>query len=185
MLRARTTSGPEPADLGLVRAAKASPDEFAEIYRLYQARVYRYLATRASGPDEAADLTQTVFLRAFHGLRSYRGPSLAGWLFGIARNAAVDAHRRRRPALPWEAAPETGNGRSPEDEAIQNERLESLRALIADLDTYQRDLLALRFAGELSAREIAPLVGRSEAAVKKQLTRTISNLREQYRDEPS
>lgn len=74
------------------------------------------------------------------------------------------------------------DGLGPEALAERRERLERLGALLGQIDSGKRELLALRFGSGLSAREIAPIVGKSEAAVKKQLTRMIANLKEQYVD---
>ena len=106
-------------------------------------------------------------------------------LFRIARNVATDAHRRRRPALDIDLLPERldiASDDDPEVAALRRERVERLREQLATLDPDKRELLGLRFAAGLSSREIAPVVGRSEAAVKKQITRIIQQLREQYGD---
>ena len=75
------------------------------------------------------------------------------------------------------------NGAQPDAIAEKRERLARLRTLLERIEPAKRELLALRFASDLSSREIATVVGKSEAAVKKQLTRTIAQLKEYYRDE--
>jgi RNA polymerase sigma-70 factor (ECF subfamily) len=74
-------------------------------------------------------------------------------------------------------------GAQPDAIAEKRERLARLRALLERIEPAKRELLALRFASDLSSREIAAVVGKSETAVKKQLTRTIAQLKEYYRDE--
>ena len=182
----RTAPAEHSPDDALVAAAQAEPAEFAAIYERYLTRVYRYLAAKAASPEEAADLTQAVFLKAFDGIGKFRAgrTPFASWLFRIARNAAVDAHRRKRPSVPWELAgfePESDG--TPEADALHRERLRELRAAIATLESSKRDLLALRYAGGLTAAEIAPLEGKSPEAVKKQLQRTLRDLKEHYRDD--
>ena len=137
-----------------------------------------------SSPEEAADLAQSVFLKAFDALDRYRpGATLfSSWLFRIARNAAIDAHRRRKPAAPWSLIEDHPAATGPESEALQAERIRELRLAISTLDSQKRDLLALRYAGGLTAAEIAPLVGKSPEAVKKQLQRTLQQLKEHFRD---
>jgi RNA polymerase sigma factor (sigma-70 family) len=71
-------------------------------------------------------------------------------------------------------------GQEPEADLLRRESLARLRELLAELDHGQRELLALRFAGQLSSPEIAAVVGRSPAAVKKQLTRILQSLKERY-----
>ncbi len=189
MLRAFPLRAPafeNGADDALVAAAQADAAAFAAIYERYLPRVYRYLAAKAATPEEAADLTQAVFLKAFDGIGRFapgKAP-FASWLFRIARNAAIDARRRSRPAVPWELVSgfEPEGASSPEEESLHQERLRELRQAIGTLDNDKRDLLALRYAGGLTAAEIAPLVGKSPEAVKKQLQRTLRQLKEHYRD---
>lgn len=174
-------------DATVVRAAQDDPAAFAPLYVRYYPRVYRYLRLRAATDEEAADLAQQVFLQALDALPRYRerGLPFAAWLFRIARNVATDAYRRRRPALDIDLLPERLDGASdddPEAVALRRERVERLRGQLATLGPDKRELLGLRFAAGLSSREIAPIVGKSEAAVKKQLTRIIQQLREQYGD---
>ncbi len=181
------TAATEIDDRALVEAARARPEEFGTLYERHMPAVYRYLVTRCPSQDEAADLTQAVFTRAFVSLSRYRlgRAPFTAWLFRIARNAATDAHRRRKAAVSWDGVPEapTAVDAGPEALAERRERLAGLRAALEQIDSGKRELLALRFAGGLSAREISAVVGKSEAAVKKQLTRTIAALKEYYRDE--
>lgn len=175
-------------DDALVTAARAEPDQFGLLYERYLPGVYRYLAARVGRRDEAADLTQTVFLRAFRSLSSYRSTRapFSAWLFRIARNAAIDSLRRRRPSVSLDSLSDVliaASGESPETLAERRERMERLRGLVASLDSNKRELLILRFAGDLTVREIAKVVGKSEAATQKQLTRTINTLKELYDDE--
>lgn len=175
-------------DDALVAAALDQREAFGELYDRYMPRVYRYLVTRSATQEEAADLTQHVFLKALDALPKYRRgrAPFAAWLFRIARNAATDAHRRRRSSVSLDGMPAAApdvNGHGPEAAALKNEQLQQLRTLVARLDPGKRELLALRFAGGLSAREIAPLVGKREEAVKKQLTRILATLKEHYHDE--
>ena len=174
-------------EAALVAAAQATPSAFDTLYHLYVTRVYRYLRAHTASDDDAADLTQQVFLRALDALPSYRsrGVPFGAWLFRIARHAAIDARRRQRGALAWDTLPEAlqpASEQDPEGLVLQREALSRLRDLLAALDPDKRELLALRFAAQLSAPEIAVVVGKSAAAVKKQLTRTLQSLKEAYHD---
>lgn len=173
----------------LIDRARVDSAAFAQLYRRYVDRVFRYLRTYTENEDDAADLTQHVFLRALEALPAYRndGAPFGAWLFRIARNAATDAFRRRRRVLPWDHVPPELQPLSPSDPeaaSMQREALNQVRILVSRLDPEKQELLALRFAGGLSSREIAVLVGRSPAAVQKELVRIMSALKEQCRDEP-
>lgn len=175
-------------EAALVRAAQADPRMFGGLYRRYVDGVYRYLRARTGSAEDAADLTQQVFLQALEALPGYRerGTPFAAWLFRIARNLANN-WARRRPAMPleWLAEgewPRTGADQDPVVVAERRDELRRLEALLAELPAAKRELLALRFAGGLTAREIAAVVGKRDGAVKKQLARTLHELKERYGD---
>ena len=175
-------------EASLVAAAQANPAAFDVLYQRYLARVYRYLRAQVGSDEDAADLTQQVFLRALDALPRYRprGAPFAAWLFSIARHAATDAYRRKRATVAWEALPEAlqpaAGEQDPEACVLRLEALARVGDLLAHLDPAKRELLALRFAGGLSAPEIVQVVGKSPAAVKKYLTRTLQMLKEQYHE---
>lgn len=170
------------------RAQSGEAAAFAELYRRHVRRVFHYLLTYTDTIDDAADLTQHVFVRALEALPRYRqeGTPFNAWLFRIARNAATDTYRRRQKTLPWEHLPvvwEPFSDEDPETLTLRLEALNRLRVLVAQLPPEKQEMLYLRFAGELTAAEIAAVVGKSEAAVQRQLSRTIQYLKERYRAE--
>ena len=105
-------SGEEPAvhgtEAALVRAAQDDPAAFGALYDRYLDRVYSYARARTANEEDAADLAHQVFQRALEALPRYRAQSapFAAWLFRIARNAAIDRHRRRRATVSWDFVPE-------------------------------------------------------------------------------
>lgn len=192
-------SPPEPlSGTGDGAASSALSDSFAGLYERTMPRIYGYLRTRTGSEEDAVDLTQQVFLRALDALPGYRdrGVPVEVWLFRIARNLAVDAHRQRRQwggqsasgTVSWDLLPPTLHPAAsleeePEAAALRREAHARLNTLLLRLDPEQRELLALRFAARLTAREIGSVVGKSEEAVQKQLTRLLHTLREQYDEE--
>jgi RNA polymerase sigma factor (sigma-70 family) len=105
----------------------------------------------------------------------------------IARNAAIDFHRRRRPATGWERLPAALHPNDDRDlaaVAVQRESVTRLHQLLATLPPDKRELLALRFAADLSTAEIAAVIGRRPDATRKQLSRLLQFLEERYDDSP-
>lgn len=176
-------------DHALVQLARVEPAAFGQLYRRYLTRVYRYVRTRVDTPEDAADLTQQVFLQALAALPSYedRGVPFSVWLFRIARNVATDAHRRKRDTIAWDFVPEALQPVSmegePEERVIHRETTLRLNVLIAALPLDKREMLTLYFVARLTLREVGLVVGKGEDAVQKQLSRTLRNLKEQYGDE--
>lgn len=174
-------------ETALIEAAQRDPAAFAALYQRYLARVYRYVRARTHSEEDAADMTQQVFLKALDALPHYRpwGIPFAAWLFQIARHSVTDAYRRRRDTTSWDALPEMlqpGVEHGPEATILRQEALAYLQALLTQLDPSKRELLALRFAAGLSAPEIALVVGKSPAAIKKQITRILHALKEDYHE---
>lgn len=184
---------PTGIDAGEVGAEVPAMDrsdacEFEALYREQFAGVYGYALARTHDEQDAADLTQQVFAQALAGLPGWRdhGLPLQAWLFRIARNAIVDHHRRARETVAWESLPDAKQPVYEQDleaAAIRREAVNRLRAVLIRVHPEKRDLLALRFAGELRTREIAHVLGRSESAVKSELRRTLLALREAYDEE--
>lgn len=177
----------ERDEAALIRLAQAQPAAFGALYQRYVAGVYRYLRARTGTAEDAADLTQQVFLQALEALPTYRerGLPFGAWLFRIARNAATNFARRQRRGVSWDRLPESlqpHTRHDPETYVLQGEALAQLHRLLETLDPEKRELLALRFAAKLTAREIAAVVGKGEAAVKKQLARIVQFLQEQHHD---
>ncbi|HWE64467.1 MAG TPA: sigma-70 family RNA polymerase sigma factor [Chloroflexota bacterium] len=171
----------------LVRAAQQDPSAFGLLYARYQDRLYTYLRTRLGQAEDAADLTQQVFMQALVALPRYRtqGVSIAAWLFRIARNVATDWQRRQRPMVPWDTLPEAFHPCA-EDSAdgalLHRETFAPLYTLLAGLDAQTREALVLRFTAQLTLAEIGAVLGKSEEAVRKQVTRALHTLKEQYHD---
>ena len=157
------------------------------MYERYADRVYSYLRARSTDDEDAADLTQQVFLKALDALPRYRAGRVpfAAWLFRIARNVAIDFHRRRRHTVAWDSIPEALHPACDGDGPARLERQEmadeSGRAF-ADLAPDAREILVLRFGADLTVAEIAAVIGKSPAATRMRLIRALRTLKEHYDD---
>jgi RNA polymerase sigma-70 factor (ECF subfamily) len=171
----------------LVEAAQRDVAAFGVLYARYQDRIYTYLRTRVGQAEDAADLTQQVFVQALVALPRYRtqGVSLAAWLFRIARNIATDWQRRQRPMVSWDAVPEAFHPCSmdtADGALLQREAFAPPYALLAGLNAQTREALVLRFTAQPTLEEIGVVLGKSKEAVRKQVSRALHTLKEQYHD---
>lgn len=137
-------SGRDRGETDAVRSETPEQRHFRDLYSDHYSRIYWYLRTRVTTDEEAADLTQQVFLNAWEALPRYqeRGLPIAAWLFRIARNAAVNAGRAQRKVLPWVLLPTSARAIAsdePEQVAVRREALSRLRYILRDLRTDQRD----------------------------------------------
>jgi RNA polymerase sigma factor (sigma-70 family) len=138
-------------------------------------RIYAYVAYRVGDGPDAEDVTSEVFERALRYRKSYdssRGEPLA-WLIGIARRCIDDA-LAGRPRAEFGEQPDVTSAEDLEGEALQ--RL-TVAAAVEGLDERSRDLIALRYGADLSARQIGEILGLKTNAVEVALHRTLARLR--------
>jgi RNA polymerase sigma factor (sigma-70 family) len=153
---------------------------FEALYRSSRDDVYAYVATLLRDPGAAEDVTASAFERAYRKRQTFvaRRGSPRAWLFGIARNAALDELRRRKRAstvdpdlLELEAEPV-------DERAELSLRRTAVRQALAGLAPRERDLVGLKFHAGLTNAEIARVLGTSETNAGTMLHRTIEKLRE-------
>jgi len=157
----------------------ATPAQRLErLYASCRDDVYAYVASVLHYRALAEEVTAVAFERAFRrrALFNPRRGSERAWLFGIARNAALDELRRRRraSALPHEL---DADAQSHEEEAEGALRRATVRAALAALSTRERELVALKFHGGLSNADLARVLGVSESNAGTLLHRAITKLR--------
>ena len=157
---------------------------FEALYRSCAEDVFAYVAGLLRDRAAAEDVTALAFERAFRKQRSYnaRRGSERGWLFGIARNAALDELRRRRRVAGLVTDPEdpAWAGAAADDDAAEEAaaRRATVRAALAGLDPRDRELIALKFHAGLSNAEIATVLGVSPSNAGTRLHRAVTRLRE-------
>lgn len=181
----RNVDRPESVDEAALIDAATDPAAWESLYRLYVRRLYQYARAHVGSDEDAADVTQQVFLQAFMALKQSRPQHFAAWLFKIAYNMIVNATQRQRSTVSVEHLPESLHpvaGGDPESRVLQQETTSAVAALLAQLSPDNRELVALRFAASLSSEEIALVVGKKPEAVKKQLSRILHRLKEHYHD---
>ncbi len=153
--------------------------DFDALYRATRDDLYAYVATMLRDPQAAEDVTALAFERAMRRRRSYRpgrGTPRA-WLFGIARNAALDDLRRRRRSAALETDPPDAQATAPGDAAELAERRTQVRGALEALEPRDREVIALKFHAGLSNGELARVLGVSESNAGTQLHRAMQRLR--------
>jgi RNA polymerase sigma-70 factor (ECF subfamily) len=142
--------------------------------------VYQICYRFMNNHEDASDLAQDVFVRAFKGLANFKGDaSLATWLYRVAVNTCLNRVATKKPVTaPLEVAAQVdGQAVSPLDEVLRHERAGKVRAAIELLPPKQKATLMLRVYQECSHEEIATALGSSVGAVKANFFHALKNLK--------
>lgn len=170
------------------RARQGDEAAFSAIYERYERPIYGLVYRLMGNPDDAFDITQDVFVKAYKAL-SKTSPdlNLSAWLHRIASNACMDVLRRRKLVrwLPWDPAEHAnitpaGHEDEPEHRVVGQEIREQVQAVLNQMNERYRLCLVLREYQDLSCEEIADVLGTSRQAVKSMLFRAREQFREIY-----
>lgn len=149
----------------------------------YQHMVFTLAARMLKNRELAEELAQDVFVKAYLGLKGFRGNSkFSTWLYKIAYHRILDAAgaEGRKPGLRSDLAPETLSARSDDDtwtQLMERERSVVLNEAMARLDTADRSLLSLFYLQEQSLQEVSEITGLSPGAAKVRLFRARERLK--------
>jgi RNA polymerase sigma-70 factor, ECF subfamily len=159
----RPDRDPELIDRAVAQAKRGDHEGIRFIYVTYSGDVFRFVRSIVGDEHEAEDVSQTVFLKLMRVISKYERGTVpfTAWLMRVARNAAIDHLRERRP-VPCEEI----HGQTTSDEIDDNlQRLTEFREAVAGLQDEQREVVLLRHVHGLAPGEIAHRLGKSEGAV--------------------
>ncbi len=171
-----------PEDHDLVDAARAgSDDAFAALVGRYRAPVVRLAYRLTRDADEANDIAQDAFMRAYRGMeRLPADRPFARWLFVIARNASLDALRRRRRAAAFVPAElDLVESFGPEEVVLRDDEAKRVHEALGALPARYRDVLELYYISGLRYREIALALDVPIGTVKTFISRAKRRLRDE------
>ncbi len=173
----------------LKQAAAGSAEAFEQLVLKYQTAVYNLCLRMTGDPEDAADMTQESFLKAWRNLESFQGNSaFSTWLYRLASNTCLDHLRsmKRRPQLSLVMEDEDGEAQAldvpdsaptPEEQVIALDEQSRLNEALQALEEDQRQILILRAVNGLSYTEIAEALQLKEGTVKSRLARARDQLR--------
>jgi len=169
-------------DLALIeRVRNGEQEAYAELVNKYKQRVFVFLLRMLGQPQDAQDLAQEVFIKAYYQLDSFAGESqFFTWLHRIAYNRAIDELRRREPAnnnIPIQEM-ELADNVTPERIVLAKERAASLEKQVLTLPESYRTVFLLRHTQELSYKEIAEVLDIPPDTVQVRLHRARKKLRQ-------
>jgi RNA polymerase sigma-70 factor (ECF subfamily) len=175
------SKGMEQALMAEAKDAPRAVDlAFERLYRSSRDDVYAYVASLLRDAPAAEEVTAAAFERAYRKRRRFdpeRGEPRA-WLFGIARNAALDELRRRGRQAELSAEPADLESFGSPESGEHSERRLAVSAALERLEPRERELIALKFFAGLANAEIAQVLGIGESNAGTKLHRAMTKLRE-------
>ena len=182
----------EAEGFSLAALQKGDPEEFSRLVGTYSGKIYRLAIKMLNQQQDAEDVLQETFVKAYRGLKSFDGRSkLSTWLFRIATNEALMIIRRKHPeVISIDEPVETEEGEQepiqiidwcclPENELLSEETKGILDAAVQKLPERLKVVFLLRDIDDLSTHETAEVLGLSDTAVKTRLSRARLRLREE------
>lgn len=169
----------------LTQLAKVGDKQaFERLYEMYFAPVFRYIYFRVKNKEEAEDMSQTVFLKAFQALPRFepqQDKSPLAYFFTVARNTVTDYWRKKNAVAARETSADALVFEPPDETAKdvtgQIENAHIIRQALRSLTEEQQEVIILRFINDLSCKEVARLLGKSSAAVRQLQSRALAALR--------
>ncbi|MFW6135916.1 MAG: RNA polymerase sigma factor [Chloroflexota bacterium] len=165
----------------LKRVRSGDEQALARAYDEYAPAIYRYAYRLTGHEGTAQDVTSDTFHRLLTALCNGGGPAnnLSAWLYRVAHNLVVDGYRRQPddPPVPLDQAPEIPVAGRQEAVLVQEERVARIRSALQKLTSLQQQVISLRFLEDLSIKETAGVMEKTEGAVKALQYRATNSLR--------
>lgn len=186
-----TRQSPDPGDdIGRLATDAQNGNRFAfqQLVTLLEPRVFRMIFYRTRSRQDAEDICQDVFLKAYRSLKKLKEPDrFASWLFRIAVNRINDHHRRHKFRALFStlddrdsednADPPAARNHTAMDAIVRKEFWERVQAMMQQLSKMEREVFMLRFLDDLGINEIAAVLHKSESTVKTHLYRALGKFK--------
>lgn len=153
------------------------------LFETHFGRISRYIAVRIGDISMAEDLASEVFVRALRSAENYKdtGAPMEAWIFRIANNLAIDYLRtlKRRPLpVSLDEHSDAVDSHDPEGMSVRQSEIDELHQAMQYLSEAQRQVLSLRFAGEMTSEQVAAIMSKSPGAIRQMQSDAIKKLRQ-------
>ena len=164
------------------KAQHGDREAFGTLYDLYIAKIYRFVYLKVLDRVEAEDITQQVFIRAWENINtfSFQGFPFSSWLYRIAHNAVIDSYRTRKNTVALEFVSELDVSYVTDQTEVLDTKQEMVRIanILKKLKPDEQSVLVMRFVDELSNKEVAHALGKTEGAVRVIQHRALKQLKQ-------
>lgn len=164
-----------PADI-----KKGDSEAFGKLYDEYIKKIYNFIYYKTHHKETAEDLTSATFVKALQNIQKYslEKGSFSAWLYKIARNTVIDHYRTMKFNYNIEDAWDISSDEKIDFDTDSRLKIEEIKKYIKDFKQTERDIIIMRVWQEMSYREIAEILGKTENNCKVIFSRAIKNLKE-------
>lgn len=175
--------GKEKFEKLVADAKKGDKNAFGILYQEYLTPIFRYLYARLGSRQEAEDLSQVVFIKAWQAIKNFhfQKKPILSWLYTIARHSLIDFTRKKKEILSENIRIIEPDNFSNIDE-VRQEKFKTIKQAIGKLNPNHQEIIILKFIEEKSNKEIAQLLNKREDAVRAMSHRAIKSLREKINE---
>lgn len=164
------------------RCQKGEREAFGKLYDFYVQKIYSFVYYKVFSKETAEDILSDVFFKAFERINSYdqaKGP-FSAWLYTIARNAVIDHYRTVKRSDDIEDYFDLGEDDRTVEALDAKETLSKVSEYLKTLSPKQREVVTLRVWQELPYKEIALIIGGTEASAKMAFSRAVKDIKEKF-----
>lgn len=162
----------------MLRYGRGDSDAFAQLYRRYRDRLYRFVVRLAGSATETDEICQEVWMAVVRGRERYRAEaSFATYLFSIAHRQAIERYRKRPTNEKELFADDYSNDDAPDRELFAIQASDALTRAVASLPLLQREAFLMRLEGGLDVEQIALATGATKETAKSRLRYAYQRLR--------
>lgn len=153
------------------QARSGGAEAFGHLYDLFLDKIYRFIFLKVSNKQEAEDLSQQVFMKAWEAIGRFEdeGVPFSSWLYKIARNLVIDFYRTRKASISLEENIDSEvlwDEIDAGEEIVRNHEKETILIALNDLTEDQKDVILLRYIEDLSYDEIAKITNKNQTALR-------------------
>ena len=162
------------------KAQRGDTVAFGDIYKYYMPVIYRYIAFRLNSKEDAEDLTEQIFFKVWQAIRKFnpRKASFTTWLFTIAKRSLIDFYRTHKVTYELKEAIGVSSAEKSFAEVIDTKiALDRVLPVVKSLPEEQEEIIVLRFLSQLTVREAAEAMRKTEGAVRTLQHRALKQLR--------
>ncbi|MDD2654844.1 MAG: sigma-70 family RNA polymerase sigma factor [Candidatus Omnitrophica bacterium] len=163
------------------RAKEGDSSSFGVLYDHYLSRIYRFIYVKVASREDAEDISHQVFLNAWQNMPRYKskGFPFSSWLYEIARNQVIDYYRTRKESVSVDDIDPDSMSEEAHGETLNTELdLERIMKKLRTMKSEYQDVLILRFVEDMSLKEVASALNKTEGAIKLIQHRAVSTLKE-------